>query len=87
MYSDPSGHSLIGALIAAYVLLCTPVGGVLFQAVTSLACYIGFAVASIFDETIRNDMHRINWNPFNTDEGLVIASEKVSKGHQYLGQI
>ena len=33
-YSDPSGHSLIGALIAAFVLLCTPISGAIAQAAT-----------------------------------------------------
>ena len=78
MHSDPSGNSIIGALIAAFVLLCTPVGGVAFQAATSLACYAGMAVTSIFDEDIRSDMNAIGWNPFNTDEGLVLQSDKVS---------
>ena len=51
MNSDPSGRSIIGELIAAFVLLCTPVGGVVFQAATSLVCYAGIgllgAIASL----------------------------------------
>ena len=78
MNSDPSGHSIIGALIAAFVLLFTPVGGVLFQAATSLVAYAGFAVASLFDKQIRKDMNAIGWNPFNTSESLVLKSQSVS---------
>ena len=36
------------------------------------------AVASIFDEDIRNDMNAIGWNPFNTDESATLNSSKVS---------
>ena len=36
------------------------------------------AVASIFDDDIRNDMNAIGWNPFNTDESASLNSRKVS---------
>jgi hypothetical protein len=84
MYSDPSGHFLL-ELLAAFVLLCTPVGGAVFQAVVSTACYAGFAVASLFNKDIRKDMQDIGFNMFNTDEALVLQSQKVSfyKGRPY----
>ena len=77
MYSDPSGHFLL-ELLAAFVMLCTPVGGAVFQAVVSTACYAGFAVASLFNKDIRKDMQDIGFNMFNTDEALVLQSQKVS---------
>ena len=36
------------------------------------------AVASIFDEDIRNDMNAIGWNPFKTDKSATLNSSKVS---------
>ena len=45
---------------------------------TSALSYAGMAVASIFDEDIRNDMNAIGWNPFNTDESATLNSSKVS---------
>ena len=44
----------------------------------SALSYAGMAVASIFDEDIRNDMNAIGWNPFNTDESATLNSSKVS---------
>ena len=41
---------------------------------TSALSYAGMAVASIFDEDIRNDMNAIGWNPFNTDESARLNS-------------
>ena len=62
-YIDQSGHNR---------------DGFFFQYVISYLMYIGIAVASIFDESIRNDMKAIEWNPFNSDEDLVGKSNKVS---------
>ena len=59
-------------------LLFTAIGGLLTQFVVSVYGYLGFAAASIFDKEIRQDMHDIGWNPFNTDEGVVVKSKKVS---------
>ena len=73
---DPTGH--FPWLILAAVLLFTPVGGIALQVVTSVLSYAGMAVASIFDEDIRNDMNVIGWNPFNTDESATLNSNKVS---------
>ena len=72
---DPSGHSVWGILAA---LLCTPIGGLAFQAVVSAISYVGMAVASLFDETIRQDMENIGWNPFNTDVSISAKAGKVS---------
>ena len=76
---DPTGHFpwLILAVVAAAVLF-SPAGGTALQVVTSVLSYAGMAVASIFDEDIRNDMNAIGWNPFNTDESATLNSSKVS---------
>ena len=78
-YSDPSGHFalLIGLLIAA-AMLFTPIGGAVAQLVTSIVCYAGMAVASLWDESIRSDMNAIGWNPFNANEDSVLSSNTVS---------
>ena len=78
-YFDPTGHFLwlILAIVAA-VILFTPVGGTVAQVATSLVSYAGIAIASIFDEDIRNDMNAIGWNPFNIDESATLNSSKVS---------
>ena len=73
---DPTGH--FPWLILAAVSLLTPVAGLALQAVTSIACYVGMFVASIWDEDVRKDMSAIGWNPFNRDETAVINSKKVS---------
>ena len=77
--ADPDGNSavLIGLIIVA-ILLFTPVGETVFQVVTSTLSYIGIAIASIFDEDIRNDMNAIGWNPFNKNEYATLNSSKVS---------
>ena len=77
--ADPEGNSavLIGLIIVA-ILLFTPVGETVFQVVTSTLSYIGIAIASIFDEDIRNDMNAIGWNPFNKNEYATLNSSKVS---------
>jgi len=64
MYTDITGNS--------------PVLGLLFQFAVSVLCYIGIAIVAIFDEEVREDMNDIGWNPFNSDENLVLDSEKVS---------
>ncbi len=65
-------------LILAAVLLFTPAGGTALQVATSVLGYIGMAAASLFDEDVKNDMNAIGWNPFNTDESVVLNSSKVS---------
>lgn len=45
---------------------------------TAVVSYVGMAVASIFDEDVKNDMKSIGWNPFNTDESKTLNSSKVS---------
>ena len=79
MNVDPEGNfpGLILA-VAAAVLLFTPVGGTALQIATTTLCYAGIAVASIFNEDIRNDMDAISWNPFNSNETLTLRSRKVS---------
>lgn len=73
---DPTGHFPL--LIIAVALLFTPIGGSVVQVATSTVSYIGIAIASAFDEDIRNDMNSIGWNPFNTDESATLLSSKVS---------
>ena len=65
-------------LIVAAFLLFTPAGGQISQAVTSSACYVGFAITAIFDEEVREDMNTIGWNPFNSDVDVVAESKHVS---------
>lgn len=43
-----------------------------------LYSYIGVFIASRFDETIRQDMKNIKWNPFNSDAQAMAQSQKVS---------
>ncbi len=76
-FYDPTGH-FPWLILAAAILLFTPVGGTVAQVATSVVSYAGMAVASIFDEDIRNDMNVIGWNPFNTDESATLNSSKVS---------
>ena len=52
--------------------------GLLFQFVVSALCYVGFSIASIWDNDIKSDMNRIGWNPLNSNTGDVVASQKVS---------
>ncbi len=77
---DPEGHLFLASLllVGAAILLFTPIGGAVVQTVVSVASYGGAAVASIWDEDIRNEMNAIHWNPFNGDESAVMGSNKVS---------
>ena len=77
MYADPTGH-FPWLILAAAILLFTPVGGTVAQVATSALSYAGIWVASRFDEDIKNDMRAIGWNPFNTDESATLNSSKVS---------
>lgn len=47
MYSDSSGHTV--------EWLLSHITGIAFQIDVSVICYVGTAIASIWDETIRND--------------------------------
>ena len=76
MFVDEFGH--FPWLILAVVSLFTPIGGTALQVATSVVCYVGMAVASLFDKDIKNDMDSIGWNPFNTDESATLNSSKVS---------
>ena len=67
MNIDPSGTFAFSALI-----------GLFFQTVASALCYVGMAVASIWDQDVRQDMADIGWNPFNADETKTLNSNKVS---------
>jgi len=64
MYLDPSGEFSIS--------------GLLWNAAASVIGYIAAAVISIWDKEVRKDMNDINWNPFNSDESLVLNSTKLS---------
>ena len=66
---------MIGTLGAALVI---PGFGFFTQIGFSTMIYGGFLMGSAFNSTIKADMDRIGWNPFNNDESLAIASEKVS---------
>ena len=75
MHSDPSGNSLIGTLLAT---IFAPLSGFIFQAAVSTLAYIGFSIAGLFHEGIRQDMELINGNVFNSDPELVRQSQYVS---------
>ena len=81
------GRFIGGAVIAiggtAYTLATIPISiipgsGFLTEAGLSMAMYGGFMAGSAFDSAIKADMDAIGWNPFNSDEGLVLGSSKVS---------
>ena len=84
MYLDPSGESAILAIIIVAVLLFTPVGGTLAQVATSTVSYVGMAAWALGDLVFNGgngawaDMNRIKWNPFNSDESAVFASNHIS---------
>lgn len=59
MYANPDGYLTWALMLLAGFLLFTPLGGVAFQGVVSILIYAGIAIASIFDEDIRNDMNAI----------------------------
>ena len=61
MFSDYTGHFM--------EVLLSSSSGLGFQLAVSVICYLGAAIASIWDEDVRADMNNINWNPFNTDTG------------------
>ncbi len=69
---------MVGFLLALVRLLCSPITGIILQPAVTTVSYIGAAIASIWDEDIRADMNRINWNPFNMSEELTLQSKKVS---------
>ena len=78
MDTDPTGYSILLTLGIIALALFSPVGGAAAQLLMSTLCYVGIAVASLFDEEIRNDMNNIKWNPFNSSVEAVINSKKVS---------
>ena len=51
MFVDEFGH--FPWLILAVVSLFTPIGGTALQVATSVVCYVGMAVASLFDKDIK----------------------------------
>ena len=79
-------ETLNGLNLYAYCLN-NPVMGVdpngtdaILQLVFSVLMYIGFAFGAILDKSkdIMKDMNDIGWNPFNSDESIVLKSRKVS---------
>ena len=54
------------------------ISGLVLQAASSVISYAGFAIASLWDQEIRDDMNSIGWNPFNTNEYAALNSKKVS---------
>ena len=51
---------------------------IVLQFCISVGCYIGIAIASIWNKEVRADMEAIGWNPFNSDENKVMSSKHVS---------
>ena len=73
--------AIVGTAITMGTLpfaILSPGGGFLTQLEFSTAMYGGFIVGSVFDSTIKTDMQKIGWNPFNSNEDLVLKSNKVS---------
>ena len=81
-YLDP--ESINGLNLYAYCLnnpvrYVDPNGcTIVLQFLVSLLSYIGIAIMSIWDESVRNDMSAIGWNPFNSNESAILNSNKVS---------
>ena len=82
MFVDRSGKFPVIVIIAA--LLFTPLGGTAAQIATSIASYVGMSIWAIGDLTFNdgngawNDMNKIHWNPFNSNENAVFASNHIS---------
>ena len=73
--------TVVGGIVTIATLpaaMFVPGGGILTQVGVSATMYGVYMVGSAFDSTIKEDMDRIHWNPFNSDETLVMRSEKVS---------
>ena len=68
----------LGLLVGMLPAFFMPGSGFIMQAGFSLFMYGGFMIASVFDDNIKKDMEAIGWNPFNSDENLVLSSQKVS---------
>ena len=81
-YLEPTynnGLNLYAYCLNNPVRYSDPTGcSIVLQFIISLLAYAGYAVVSIWDETVRHDMSSINWNPFNADEDKVIGSSAVS---------
>ena len=81
-YLEPTynnGLNLYAYCLNNPVRYSDPTGcSIVLQFIISLLAYAGYAVVSIWDETVRHDMNSINWNPFNADEDKVIGSSAVS---------
>ena len=82
MYVDRSGKFPVIVIIAA--LLFTPLGGTAAQIATSIASYVGMSIWAIGDLIFNDgngawdDMNKIHWNPFNSNENAVFASKHIS---------
>ena len=78
--------TLVGIAISLPATLLIPgfgtfagvVSGAITQFGFSLGMYGGFMMAAAFSKEVYNDMSAIGWNPFNSDEGAVLGSSKVS---------
>ncbi len=69
---------VIISVIVAIILSHGPIGGFVVQSLVTVCSYIGICVGSLFSNTLREDMNKINYNPFNSDESKVISSNSVS---------
>ena len=72
---------LLGLAITVFtfpIACVVPGGGTLTQFGISTMAYGGFMVGSVFDSQIQADMDKIGWNPFNTNESVIVKSNKVS---------
>ncbi|MDD2267980.1 MAG: RHS repeat-associated core domain-containing protein [Eubacteriales bacterium] len=72
-YIDPNGDIPVALIIVGIL-----VSGLVVQTASSILLYGGYAISSLWDADVRNDMKSIKWNPFNSDEAKVLRSKKVS---------
>lgn len=70
--------TLLTSFIPGFGTVAGVVSGAITQFGFSLGMYGGFMMAAAFSKEIYNDMSAIGWNPFNSDEGAVLGSSKVS---------
>ena len=75
---DYSGHLFLSLFLLALSFPMSPIGGASIQLLFSVSCYAFGVIASIFNDSIREDMIGISYNPFNMDAERVVSSNVLS---------